>query len=70
MKKYKRKKNKNLIRMFIIIAAALITLTIGYSLFTDTLFINGTANKNMFLQNTNIQLFIIQMVVQEQWETK
>ena len=44
MKKYKRKKNKNLIRMFIIIAAALITLTIGYSLFTDTLFINGTAN--------------------------
>ena len=44
MKKYKRKKNKNLIRMFIIIAADLITLTIGYSLFTDTLFINGTAN--------------------------
>ena len=44
MKKYKRKKNRNLIKWLILIFAILSTMTIGYSYFTDTLFINISAN--------------------------
>ncbi len=44
MRRIKRKKNYNLIKLSFIILIMLLTMSIGYSLFTDRLYIRGTAN--------------------------
>ena len=48
--KYKRKKNNNLILIFVVLVAILMTMSIGYAIFTDQNHIVGTANiRNVIL---------------------
>ncbi len=47
MKKFKfKKKNNYLIKVFILVATVIVTMSVGHALFSDTISINGTANAN------------------------